>query len=84
MNGNDVVYAAATYSTSINNPKPGQFFFLNASQDSGQDWNLAGAVQDVEVMRAIGADLANSRRWPEWQPGSEFKKVRDASAAARR
>ena len=48
------------------------------------DWNLAGAVQDVEVMRAIGADLANSRRWPEWQPGSEFKKVRDASAAARR
>ena len=48
------------------------------------DWNLAGAVQDVEVMRAIGADLANSRRWPVWQPGSEFKKVRDASAAARR
>ena len=48
------------------------------------DWNLAGAVQDVEVMRAIGADLAHSRRWPEWQPGSEFKKVRDASAAARR
>ena len=48
------------------------------------DWNLAGAVQDVEVMRAIGADLANSRRWPEWQPGSEFKKVRDGSAAARR
>ena len=48
------------------------------------DWDLAGAVQDVEVMRAIGADLANSRRWPVWQPGSEFKKVRDASAAARR
>ena len=48
------------------------------------DWNLAGAVQDVEVMRAIGADLANTRRWPEWQPDSEFKAVRDASEAERR
>ena len=50
----------------------------------GPDWNLAGAVQDIELMRAIGADLANSRRWPEWRPGSEFKQLRDASAAARR
>ena len=47
------------------------------------DWNLAGAVLDVEVMRAIGADLANSRRWPEWKPGSEFAQVRAASKAAR-
>ena len=49
----------------------------------GPDWNLAGAVQDVELMRGIGADLANSRRWPEWKPGSEFKALRDASAADR-
>ena len=48
------------------------------------EWNLAGAVQDIELMRAIGADLANSRRWPEWKAGSEFKAVRDRSAAARR
>ena len=49
----------------------------------GPDWNLAGAVEDVELMRAIGADLANSRRWPGWKPGSEFKALRDASAADR-
>ena len=47
------------------------------------DWNLAGAVQDVEIMRIVGADLASSRRWPEWKPGSEFKAVRDASKAER-
>ena len=50
----------------------------------GPDWNLAGAVQDVELMRVIGADLANSRRWPEWKPGSEFKAVRETSGAERR
>ena len=48
------------------------------------DWNLAGALQDVEVLRAIGADLANSRRWPQWQPGSEFAEVRAATKAMRK
>jgi Zn-dependent M28 family amino/carboxypeptidase len=48
------------------------------------DWNLAGAVQDIELFRTIVEDLGNSRRWPEWQAGSEFKAIRDASADARR
>lgn len=47
-------------------------------------WNLAGAVEDIAVMRDIGADLANSARWPDWKAGSEFKAIRDQSAAARR
>lgn len=47
------------------------------------DWNLAGAVQDVEIMRIIGGELANSRRWPQWKPGSEFRAVREVTAADR-
>ena len=47
------------------------------------DWDLAGAVQDISVMYAIGADLAASDRWPTWKDGSEFKKIREESAAAR-
>ena len=47
-------------------------------------WNLAGAVQDIEVMYAIGEDLAQSDRWPGWKDGSEFKKIREASANARK
>ncbi|MBV6417502.1 MAG: hypothetical protein CMLOHMNK_02223 [Steroidobacteraceae bacterium] len=45
------------------------------------DWDLRGAAQDVELFHTIGAALANSRRWPEWRPGSEFKAIRDASRA---
>ena len=41
-------------------------------------WNLDGAVQDIEVMARIGEELANSDRWPQWKPGSEFKAVRAA------
>lgn len=42
-------------------------------------WNLDGAVQDIELVRAIGEDLANSNRWPTWKPGSEFAAARAKS-----
>lgn len=48
------------------------------------DWDLRGAAQDIELFRTIIEDLGNSRRWPEWRAGSEFKAVRDQSADARR
>ena len=47
------------------------------------DWDLAGAVQDIELFQLLIEDLGNSRRWPEWKAGSEFKAVRDASSTAR-
>jgi len=50
----------------------------------GPDWKLDGAAQDVDLLLNIGRDLATSTRWPQWKPGSEFKAVRDKSAAARR
>ena len=50
----------------------------------GADWNLAGAVEDIELMRAIGDELARSRRWPTWNESSEFRPLREASAEARR
>lgn len=48
------------------------------------DWNLDGAVMDMELVRSMASELANSNRWPEWKPGSEFKDVRDKSADKRR
>ncbi len=48
------------------------------------DWDLSGAVQDLTLFHDLGLDLANSRRWPGWKQGSEFKAVRDASAAKRK
>jgi Zn-dependent M28 family amino/carboxypeptidase len=46
-------------------------------------WNLRGAAQEAELFYAIGARLANSRQWPQWNASSEFAKVRAKSAAAR-
>jgi Zn-dependent M28 family amino/carboxypeptidase len=48
------------------------------------DWNLVGAAQDVALIYDAGRSLAVSRRWPQWNAGSEFKAVREVSAARRR
>ena len=47
-------------------------------------WDLTGGLQDVELVYAIGEKLADSRVWPEWKPGSEFKAIRDKSSAERK
>ena len=41
-------------------------------------WNLDGAVDDVQVLYNVGKSLANSDKWPNWKPTSEFKAVRDS------
>ena len=46
-------------------------------------WNLKGAAQEAELFYAIGARLANSREWPQWNSSSEFAKVRAQSTGAR-
>ncbi|HYF23477.1 MAG TPA: M28 family metallopeptidase [Caulobacteraceae bacterium] len=48
------------------------------------DWNWDGAIQDLMVNYEIGRGLANSRRWPQWRPSSEFGPVRAQTASARR
>ncbi|WP_315760746.1 M28 family peptidase [Sphingomonas sp. Y38-1Y] len=48
------------------------------------DWDLRGAAADVELVRRIGFDLANGTAWPQWRAGSEFKAVREQTAAQRR
>ena len=47
-------------------------------------WNLEGIAQDVALLHRMGLELASSRAWPNYLPSSEFRPIRDASAARRR
>ncbi len=47
-------------------------------------WDWSGAVEDLDLYYAVLRGLADNRAWPQWNPGAEFKAVRDASAAQRR
>ena len=47
------------------------------------DWPFTGMARDLQVLYAVGNDLANSDAWPNWSEDSEFRSIRDASAAER-
>jgi Zn-dependent M28 family amino/carboxypeptidase len=42
------------------------------------DWDLSGAVQDVDLLLEVGYQVANGDKFPEWKRGNEFKPKRDA------
>jgi Zn-dependent M28 family amino/carboxypeptidase len=46
-------------------------------------WRSDGIAADALILYTLGRRLADSRQWPEWKAGSEFKSIRDASAAQR-
>ncbi|MFA4893612.1 M28 family metallopeptidase [Brevundimonas sp.] len=58
--------------------------YHQADDEWSADWDLRGQVEDLALIFNIGRDLANSRDWPEWMPGSEFGPARAPSAAQRR
>jgi len=46
-------------------------------------WDFTGMAEDDQLLHNLGRDLANSREWPNWSPDSEFRALRDKSAAER-
>jgi Zn-dependent M28 family amino/carboxypeptidase len=47
------------------------------SDEYDPSWNLEGAVQDLQLMFAVGHALATGQTWPNWREGTEFKAARD-------
>lgn len=47
-------------------------------------WDPKGFVADGTLLLELGEKLANSRDWPEWKAGSEFKAERDKTKALRK
>ena len=42
------------------------------------DWDLRGAVEDLQLLFRVGYRLVNESTFPNWKPGSEFKAKRDS------
>ncbi len=42
------------------------------------DWDLTGAVDDLQLVFRIGYRLANESTFPNWREGTEFRSLRDA------
>jgi Zn-dependent M28 family amino/carboxypeptidase len=48
------------------------------SDEVKPDWDLSGAVEDLQALFQVGYRIAQTDRWPEWKPGTEFKARRDS------
>jgi Zn-dependent M28 family amino/carboxypeptidase len=63
-------------------------FTANCYHQTCDEWrpdlDLSGAAQDVALFYDIGRELAFGRDWPDWKAGSEFREIRERTAAARR
>jgi Zn-dependent M28 family amino/carboxypeptidase len=42
-------------------------------------WDWSGALHELRIFYHIGRALADSADWPNWNPGDEFRAVRDRS-----
>ncbi len=49
------------------------------SDEYDPKWNWEGAIRDLEIYWLIGRELADSTDWPNWNPGDEFRAIRDKS-----
>ena len=47
------------------------------SDEVKPDWDLSGAVEDAQLLLAVGYRVANATELPQWKPGNEFKAKRD-------
>ena len=51
--------------------------YHKVSDEIKPDWDLAGAVEDAQLLTTIGYRIAQGDKFPEWKSGSEFKAKRD-------
>jgi Zn-dependent M28 family amino/carboxypeptidase len=52
--------------------------YHQVSDEVDPNWDLSGAVQDIQLLFEVGYQVANTDKFPEWRPDSEFKAKRDA------
>jgi Zn-dependent M28 family amino/carboxypeptidase len=46
------------------------------------DWDMSGAVQQLQYYWMVGYRVAEAEKYPQWKPGTEFKTKRQASLKA--
>ena len=47
------------------------------SDEIKPNWDLSGAVEDVQLLLKLGYNITQGTEWPSWKPGTEFKALRE-------
>ena len=57
--------------------------YHQTSDEYNDDWDLSGAVADIELLYYVGMRAANAPGLPKWVPEDEFEAARKKALAAR-
>ena len=82
--GSDLVIGGAAAGERADSLYRANRYHQPADNFDQETWDFSGIAADVNVLYQLGLQLANSTDWPNYRATSEFRPVRDKSAAARR
>lgn len=68
--------ATATYKAQMQATMKGCYH--NLCDEYREDWDLSGALQDLQVYYQVTRTLGNSKDWPGYYQGTEFNSLRPA------
>jgi Zn-dependent M28 family amino/carboxypeptidase len=49
------------------------------SDEVTPEWNMSGGVEDLQLLYAVGRELADNNSWPQWRANAEFRAARQQS-----
>lgn len=53
--------------------------YHKTGDEFSDDWDLSGAIEDMQLYYQIGYELAVSGDWPQWYSNNEFRAIRETS-----
>ncbi len=75
--GKDVIGKAANFGQQKKDDYTA-YHYHQVSDEVDPNWDLSGAVQDIQLLFEVGYQVANGEKFPQWKPASEFKAKRDS------
>jgi len=49
------------------------------SDEFNPNWDMKAAVADADALLRVALRVADSDKWPEWRPNTEFREIREKS-----
>ena len=76
--GIDHVERGEEYGRAMNERYTSERYHM-VTDEYDDSWDLTGAVPDVRLYYEMGREVIDSDAWPNWNEGTEFRAIRDAS-----
>jgi len=77
-NGIDMVDGGVARGRQLNDAYTANNYHKPSDEVTDQ-WDMAGGVEDLQLLYAVGRQLADNNSWPAWRANAEFRAARTAS-----